>query len=80
MSKVNYKRAKEELREWAVKNTAGCSIQADGWPCGTCFIHLLGGLGLDANNNRYHEHNDPVDRANEVWRAVLQIRESKLRK
>jgi len=75
-AKINYKKAKEELRKWAVKNTTGCNIQ-DGWPCGTCFIHLLGKLGLDAKDARYYEHNSPVDRANEVWRAILQIRVAK---
>ena len=73
---IDYKKAREELRRWAVKYTAGCEIQ-DNWPCGTCFVHLLEKLGLDNNHPAYHEHNKPVDRTNEVWRAILQIRENK---
>jgi len=73
---MNYKKAKEELRKWAVKST-GCDIQ-NGWPCGTCFINLLEELGLNSENAQYKEHNKPVNRANEVWRAILQIREEKL--
>ena len=70
----NIKQAKEELRQWLVKYTAGCDLQ-DGWPCGTCFIALLDRLGLDEKQEEYHEHNEKIDRANEVWRAILQIRE-----
>jgi len=71
--KVDYKKAKEELREWLVKYTAGCAVQ-DGWPCGTCAVHFLEQLGLKSSKDDYHEHNKPVDRINEVWRAILQIR------
>lgn len=71
--------AKEELREWLVKHT-GCDIQEGrgiaGWPCGTCTVGLLKYIGLDSSTSEYNEHNDPTDRCNEVWRAILQIRES----
>jgi peptidoglycan-associated lipoprotein len=30
------------------------------------------------NYQEYKQHNKPVDRANEVWRAILQIRDAKL--
>lgn len=73
--KINYKKAKEDLRKWLVKYTY-CDIQ-DGYPCGTCFIELLNQLGLDSSKKEYNEHNKPSDRANEVWRAILQIRETK---
>jgi len=75
--KIDYKEAKEALRKWAVKYTAGCDIQGEdrGWPCGTCFITLLDELGLNSKKKEYRQHNKPVDRANEVWRAILQIRE-----
>jgi len=76
MKKINYKEARESLKKWAVKYTAGCNIQS-GWPCGTCFLDLLKELGLDCESKEYDEHNEPVDRANEVWRAILQIRENK---
>ena len=70
--KVDYKLAKEELKNWLVKNT-GCDVQ-NGWPCGTCTVYLLQKLGLRSSKDDYHQHNKPVDRINEVWRAVLQIR------
>jgi len=73
---INYKKVKEELRKWAVKSTGGCDIQ-DGWPCGPCFVYLLEEIGLNSESPEYEEHNKPVDRANEVWRAILQIRETK---
>lgn len=59
----------EELRLWAVKWT-GCSIQHNGWPCGTCFCDLIARLGVKETGI----HNKPVDRVNEFWRAILQIR------
>jgi len=75
MNKENEKRiskAREELRKWAVKY-ARCAIQegtGGGWPCGTCMCYLLSELGVKEHNI----HNHPVDRVNEVWRAILQIR------
>lgn len=75
-AKIDYKKVKEELRKWAVKSTGGCDIQ-DGWPCGTCFVYLLEKIGLNPESPEYEEHNKPVDRINEVWRAILQIRETK---
>ena len=62
---------KKELQTWLVKWTGGCAIQADGWPCGTCTISLLQELGL----KEVGQHNYPPDVSNEVWRAILQIRE-----
>ena len=76
-------KARESFRRWLVKYTK-CSIQegADGkgYPCGTCTMSLLTGLGLDSHSKEYQEHNkDEVrDRHNEVWRAILQIRDAKL--
>ena len=35
---------------------------------------LLGKL-LPHTAQEYVEHNDPVDRVNEVWRAILQLRD-----
>jgi hypothetical protein len=74
---IDYVEAKEELRKWAVKYTGGYDLQSGGWPCGNCFINLLIGIGLDKNDPQYHKHNPgPISRINEVWRAVLQIRET----
>ena len=68
-------KAKEALRKWAVKYTGGCNIQEDiegrGWPCGTCFCSLLGELGIEEDG----EHNKEVDRTNEIWRGILQLRD-----
>ena len=68
----------EDLRRALVDGTAGCNLQegANGkaWPCGTCTCSLLGDLmAIDAP--AYSLHNEPVDRVNEVWRAILQIRD-----
>ena len=62
-------RAREAFRHFLVHATY-CDAQ-EGWPCGTCTIHLLEELGV---HNDLH-HNEPVDRVNEVWRAIMQIRE-----
>lgn len=61
------------FRKFLVKAT-GCSIQG-GWPCGTCTMQLLTDLGLDSDEPEYKERNEEPDRHNEVWRAILQIRE-----
>ena len=63
----------EDIRCALVKATR-CDIQQNGWPCGTCTCFLLGQL-MPENAPEYSEHNDPIDRINEVWRAILQIRE-----
>lgn len=77
-------KAKEELRKWLVKYTM-CEVQGGvvngklsdfGWTCGTCFMALLDMLGLDSSKKEYHEHNRTMDRKNEVWRAILQIRDN----
>ena len=82
MIKTNKEQAREALRKWAVKYSGGCDIQegetSGGWPCGTCFISLLNEVGLTSTNDAYSDRNKDVDRANEVWRAILQIREAKL--
>jgi hypothetical protein len=67
--------AREGLRRWLVAAT-GCDIQHTGWPCGTCTIHLLTRLGLVEHHPAYHERNADPDRHNEVWRAILQIRDT----
>ena len=81
MIKINYIQAREDLRKWPVEYT-GCEIQNRKdkmtYPCGTCFCHLLQEIGLDAQKKEYKEHNKPVDRMNEVWRAILQIRDHKI--
>jgi hypothetical protein len=68
----------EDLRLALIKGTHGCELQegANGksWPCGTCTCALLGSV-LPETAPQYAEHNDPVDRINEVWRAILQIRD-----
>lgn len=73
--------AREELRQWLVKHTK-CEIQSgmdkagkvheSGWPCGTCTCDLLARLG--AVEHITTTHNQPVDRNNEMWRGILQIR------
>jgi hypothetical protein len=68
----------EDLRLALIKGTHGCELQegTDGkpWPCGTCTCGLLAGLIPDSAAE-YSQHNHPVDRVNEVWRAILQIRD-----
>lgn len=74
----NYIRAKRAFRDFLVEYTS-CTVQEgeDGmsYPCGTCTIALFDGMGLKANKPAFSEHNEPHDRANEVWRAILQIRD-----
>lgn len=72
---------REELRKLLVKHT-NCAIQGPkgNWPCGTCFMSWLNLIGLDSNVPEYSEKNkDGGDRHNEVWRAILQIREAKIK-
>jgi len=79
---------RESFRRWLVSACGGCDVQTGyvdgkknedgGWPCGTCFIELLHQLGLDSKQLEYSDHNQEIDRCNEVWRAVLQIRDAKL--
>lgn len=74
------KKAREELRQWLVRNCGGCNIQEGkdqkGWPCGTCVMDLLNRIGLDSSKPEYSEVNEEHDRHNEVWRAILQIRDA----
>lgn len=74
MTKKETREAIKELKTWLVKWTK-CDIQSVGFPCGTCTCNFLGLIGLNPKEEAYTEHNSPVDRANEVWRAILQIRE-----
>jgi len=68
----------EDLRLALLKGTGGCAVQegTDGksWPCGTCVCALLESI-MSTTAPEYSEHNEPVDRVNEVWRAILQIRD-----
>lgn len=73
--------AGQSIREIAaslIEATGGCALQeaADGslWPCSTCTCALLK-LFLSEAAPEYHEHNTPPDRINEVWRAILQLRD-----
>jgi len=70
MNKKEVSDCREELRQWAVKWTK-CSIQ-EGWPCGTCLLYIFGQLGVSEDK----KHNKPINRVNEVWRAMIQIREN----
>ena len=75
-------KAREEFRLFLVEQT-GCIIQESehgkAYPCGTCVIFLLGIMGLDSHDPAYsRREDDDIDRANEVWRAILQIRDAKL--
>lgn len=69
----------EAFRCALVEATGGCAIETAGdgsaWPCGNCVGALFDAL-LPSDAPEYAEHNAPVDRVNEVWRAVLQIREA----
>lgn len=69
--------ARDGLRRWLVEST-GCAIQHTGWPCGTCTLDLLSRIGLTANHPHYASRNPGHDRRNEVWRAIIQIREAAL--
>jgi hypothetical protein len=68
-----------DFRELLVTHCGGCAIQEakDGteWPCGTCVTALFGSV-LDVNSKEYDEHNEDVDRVNEIWRAILQMRDA----
>jgi hypothetical protein len=75
---VDYDIAREEFRTWLVRFSL-CDVQ-DGWPCGTCTVELLTKLGLTRSKDEYSKHNNPVDRINEVWRAIIQIRQKCARK
>lgn len=69
-----------DLRLALVKATEGCELQEgagkSGWPCGTCVVALLSEV-MPPSDAQYEEHNNPVDRMNEVWRGILQIRDYK---
>lgn len=84
MNEKQKNQCREELRQWISKWTL-CDIQTGkvngkdsdfGWTCGTCFMNLLNELGLDETKPEYKECNKPRDRHNEVWRALLQIRDA----
>jgi hypothetical protein len=67
----------EALRT-ALVGATGCAIQeganGSGWPCGTCTCEVLAQL-LSDTAPEYTQRNDPVNRINEVWRAILQMRD-----
>ena len=71
---------REALRKFLVKSCGGCAIQGPGagWPCGTCVMALLDDIGLQSTHPLYEEKNDKPNRHNEVWRAILQIRDADL--
>jgi len=73
--KTDWTKEREATRRWAVLISGDCEIQEGAnnslWPCGTCFIHALTMLGVDESTGR----NDSPNRHNEVWRAILEIRE-----
>ena len=82
MTKINPKKAREEFRKWLIEYT-GCALQiaedSSHYPCGTCTIALFDSIGLNPKDKAYNDREkDNVDRANEVWRAILQIRDAKL--
>ena len=77
---MDYEKAREELRKWMVEYT-DCDLQTGSggaWPCETCTATLLKSIGLALTDPQYSEHNDEVYHFNEVWRAILQIRDAKL--
>jgi len=72
---------REKIRELAIEISGGCVLQegeGDGkpYPCGTCFCAGLGQL-IDEESEAYKDHNQEVDRINEVWRFLLQLRDEK---
>lgn len=72
---------REGLRRYLLRAT-GCNLQEStngkNWPCGTCTMAVLSTIGLDSTRPEYHETNPEHDRHNEIWRAILQIRDAKL--
>lgn len=74
--KLSDDKAKEEFRRFLIRNT-GCTMQQDKngkpYPCGTCTIDLMKRMGMKESK----QHNKPVDRLNEVWRGILQVRGDK---
>ena len=53
---------KLELKRRLKKETGGCVIQHDGWPCGTCFGTVL---------NKY---NAPENLHSDIWQSLLVYR------
>ena len=80
MKKEEKIKLQKSIRNLAIKISGGCKIQEgkDGltYPCGTCFCTGLGEL-INGKSKEYKEHNDKPDRINEVWRFLLQLRDSK---
>lgn len=62
------KRARNAFKTFLVKYTK-CELQ-DGWPCGTCTCNFLAKLGVKEDK----KHNRPMNRINEIWRGILQMR------
>ncbi len=61
-----------DFRKLLVKYSK-CEMQR-GWPCGTCTVAVLDQI-INKKDRLYREHNKPIDRLNEFWRAILQMRE-----
>ncbi|NQU84072.1 MAG: hypothetical protein HQ536_05175 [Parcubacteria group bacterium] len=78
---TNYKEAREDFRSWLIEYTH-CEIQegenGKAYPCGTCVTALFKSIGVNSENPEYDEHNEKVDRLNEIHRAILQLRDTKL--
>ena len=71
LSNKEIKMYKEGLKNFLVHGTE-CELQS-GWPCATCTVNFLDQLGIKEDG----DHNENIDRVNEVWRAILQVREAK---
>lgn len=82
MEELRIQEAKKDFRKWLV-DYADCEIQEGKdemtYPCGTCTMALLDAIGLKSEEKEYKEHNEDIDRCNEVWRAILQIRDYKVK-
>ena len=82
MDKKTQEKLREQFRLWSIRVAGGCNVQAGingkSWPCGSCFNYGLG-LLIDEGAKNFRKHNEPVNRINEVWRFVLQIRDEKYR-
>ena len=79
MTKEEKIKIQKSIRNLVVKIAGGCVLQEgkDGltYPCGTCFCSGLGQL-ISEKAKEYKEHNKPADRINEIWRFLLQLRDT----
>lgn len=80
LSKETRKELRKKIRELAIEIAGGCECQEGNdkqtYPCGTCFNFGLGQL-IDKKTKEYKKHNETPDRINEVWRFLLQLRDTK---